>query len=122
MESPKLQLSKVNQRKMKIASLSTELIDLVKCCSELRLKQSLTLDLINSVEFLVKESYGIDKQAFVKHILVTAYNLNDEEAKVVTEQIEYLYENKHVKIFGFGRRLVNKVLKLVIKKNLLLVL
>ncbi len=119
---PKLQLSKTNKRKMKIASLSAELVDAVKCCTELRLKQSLTLDLINSVEFLVKDSYGVDKPTFVKHILVEAFSLNDEEAKVVDEQIDFLYENKHVKKFGFTRRLVNNLIKLFIKKNLLRVL
>jgi hypothetical protein len=118
---PKLQLSKPNKRKMKIASLSTELIDAIRCCNELRLKQSLTLDVINSVEFLIKDSYCIDKQEFVKHILVKAFNLNDEEAKVVTEQINFLYENKHVKKFGFSRRLLNTVIRLFIKKNLLIV-
>jgi len=122
MEPAKLQLSKNNKRKMKISSLSSELIDSLKCCNELRLKQSLTLDLINSVEFFVKDSYQIDKQEFVKHILIEAFRLNDEEAKVVTEQIDFLYENKHVKKFSFSRRLLNKVIKLFIKKNLLLVL
>jgi hypothetical protein len=116
---PKLQLSKTNKRKMKIASLSTELVDSVKCCTELRLKQSLTLDLINSVEFLVKDNYEIDKQEFIKHILCEAFNLNEEETKVVDEQIAFLYENNHVKKFGFYRRLLNNFLKLFIKKNLL---
>lgn len=119
---PKLKLSKTNKRKMKIASLSTELISAVKCCNELRLKQSLTLDLINSVEFLIKDSYGIDKQEFVKHILTEAFSLNDEEVKVVIEQIDFLYENKHVKKFGFSGRLLNTVVKLFLKKNLLRVL
>jgi hypothetical protein len=119
---PKLQLSKTNKRKMKIASLSAELVDSVKCCTELRLKQSLTLDLINSVEFLVKDSYQIEKPVFIKHILVEAFNLNEEEAKVVDEQIAFLYENNHVKKFGFSRRLMNKIIKVFIKKNLLRVL
>jgi hypothetical protein len=122
MEPVKLQLSKSNQRKMKIASLSSDLINAIKCCNELRLKQSLTLDLVNSVEFLIKDSYGIEKPLFAKHILVEAFNLNEEEQKVVTEQIEFLYENNHVKKFGTARRLLNKAIKLLLKKNLLRVL
>ncbi len=118
----KLQLSKSNSRKMKIASLSSELVDSVRCCSELRLKQSLTLDLINSVEFLVKDSYGVDKQEFIKHILTEAFQLNEEETKVISEQIEYLYDHNHVKKFSTARRLMNKLIKSFVKKHLLNVL
>lgn len=116
---PKLQLSKANARKMKLATLTEELKDAVKCCAELRLKQSLTLDLCNSVEFLVKDSYGVDKQALVKHVLTIAFDLNGEEQKVVEEQISFLYENNHIKKFKWMRRLLNKALNLVLKKNLL---
>jgi len=116
---PKLQLSKANSRKMKLAALTGELSDAVRCCAELRLKQSLTLDLCNSIEFLIKDSYGIDKQAFAKHVLVAAFNLNEEEQKVIEEQILFLHENNHIKKFGWMRRMLNKALNLVLKKNLL---
>jgi hypothetical protein len=119
MAEPKLKLSKSNARKIKLTSLTNELSDAVRCCSELRLKQSLTLDLCNSVEFLVKDSYGIDKSLFIKHILVQAFNLNDDEQKVIDEQITFLYENNHVKKFKTMRRILNKVLNLFLKKNLI---
>jgi len=115
----KLQLSKANKRKMKLANLTSELSDAVKCCAELRLKQSLTKDLCDSVEFLVKDSYGVDKQLFVKHVLIDAFELTDDEQKVIDEQIAFLYENNHVKKFGTMRRILNKVLNLFLKKNLL---
>lgn len=116
---PKLQLSKPNARKIELTSLTAELSDAVKCCSELRLKQSLTLDLCNSVEFLIKDSYNIDKQLFAKHVLINAFELTDDEQKVIEEQITFLYENNHVKKFGLWRRLLNKTLNLFLKKNLL---
>ncbi len=115
----KLQLSKHNSRKMKVVGLSNELIDAVKCCDNLRLKQSLTLDLCNSIEFLVKDQYGIDKAEFAKMILTKAFNLNEEEQKIVEEQIDFLMDHNHIKKFGWMRRLLNKGLNLFLKKNLL---
>lgn len=116
---PKLQLSKNNSRKMKVVSLSNDLIDATKCCADLRLKQSLTLDVCNSIEVLVKDQYGVDKQEFAKMVLTKAFDLNTDEQKIVEEQIAFLFDHNHIKRFGVMRRMFNKVLNVFLKKNLL---
>ena len=85
---------------------------------KLKMDVELTLLCCNLIENVVSKKQGFNKKDMVLDILQQIYNLNDEQKKIVENQIDFLFSNNKIKVIGKIKYL-KKVLGSWIKKKVL---
>ncbi len=115
-----LKLGKVNRKKAKISVKLTNMENELRCMSENKLDGLLTIDVCNSLElhFGDKKYKDLNKKELALTLLKTAHNLNEEELKVVENQIDTALKCKNIKQYGYFERFFLKLVKKVIGKSL----
>lgn len=86
-----LNLSKPLKQNQKVLNIKENLTNEVKCLADYRLNQKFTSDVCNTVETKIKKKYKVNKKQLVLDILRVGHDLNEEELKVIENQIDYLF-------------------------------
>lgn len=89
---------------------------------QLKLDQKLTKSIMKTVLSVSKQIEGeIDKSAIVKEVLTQVFHLNEEEMKIVEQQIEYIidegiHSNVFFKLIGGVVKLATNAMRWVINQ------
>jgi hypothetical protein len=58
--------------------------------------------LCNQLETLVSKNDGLDKKAIVINIMTKVFDLNEQEKELISDLVEFIYENKLIIQKGFN--------------------
>lgn len=69
------------------------------------------------IEFQVKKTYGIDKKDLLLKIYEQSFqNLTDEEKQTIIKNLEFIFENKHIKKLSYWKLFVCGIKEWIKKK------
>ena len=99
-----------------VTKLTTE----IKSIDKTKLDPELTLLVCNLLEnsFTTGNKHKIDKKQLVIQILTQIFNLQDHEKEIVSQQIDFLFNNNKIKKVKFVTNAKNFVCDLLTKKLL----
>ena len=98
----------------------TKLKNQIKQIDKLKLDPELTLLVCNLIENSIPtgNKYNIDKQNLALEVLSQIFGLSDDDKNVISQQIDFLYNNNKIKKVKFLTNAKNFLSALLVKKLL----
>ena len=98
----------------------TRLKNQIKQIEKLKLDPELTLLVCNLIENSIpnKNKYNIDKKDLALQVFSQIFGLSDEDKNIITQQIDFLYNNDKIKKVKFLMNAKNFLSALLVKKFL----